>query len=231
MTTEQFTISRRPGWSWMAEIKVEMECDPTTPRPVKLGLAVKIAVASRAILTGADLTGADLMGADLAGAVLTGAVLTRADLTGADLTDANLTRANLTRANLTGADLTGANLRGADLAGAVLTSSGTMSMHCALAGIPGAVVYRANPLTYAMGRILVSVPFLGIANLLLDRAMYPEYLQGDARPERLAAELDSCMDDPDRRARTLADAERLREVLGRPEAGSVSDWIARQIAG
>ena len=117
------------------------------------------------------------------------------------------------------------------LAGAVLTSSGTMSMHCALAGIPGAVVYRANPLTYAMVRILVSVPFLGIANLLLDRAMYPEYLQGDARPERLAAELDSCMDDPDRRSRTLTDAERLREVLGRPEAGSVSDWIARQIAG
>jgi lipid-A-disaccharide synthase len=36
-------------------------------------------------------------------------------------------------------------------ASAVLTSSGTMSMQCALAGIPGAIAYRANPFTYLLG--------------------------------------------------------------------------------
>ncbi|HYP17477.1 MAG TPA: lipid-A-disaccharide synthase, partial [Opitutus sp.] len=59
-------------------------------------------------------------------------------------------------------------------ASAVLTSSGTMSMHCALAGIPGAVTYRTDPLTYFLGRMLVKVKFIGIANLLLDEPMYPE---------------------------------------------------------
>jgi lipid-A-disaccharide synthase len=58
-------------------------------------------------------------------------------------------------------------------ASSVLTSSGTMSMHCALAAIPGAIAYRANPLTYALGRMLVRVPYLGIANLLLGEPMYP----------------------------------------------------------
>jgi len=53
-------------------------------------------------------------------------------------------------------------------AAAVLTSSGTMSMRCALAGIPGAIAYRTNPLTYFMARRLVKVPFIGIANLLLN---------------------------------------------------------------
>ena len=114
-------------------------------------------------------------------------------------------------------------------AGAVLTSSGTMSMHCALAGIPGAIVYRANPLTYVIGRALVRVSFLGIANLLLDRAMYPEYLQGDAKPERLAEELARCTDDPERREKTRLDAQSLRTVLGRPLAGSVSDWLSREL--
>ena len=67
-------------------------------------------------------------------------------------------------------------------ASAVLTSSGTMSMQCALAGIPGAIAYRANPLTYLMGRRLVKVPYIGIANLLLNEPMYPEYIQGAANP-------------------------------------------------
>ena len=56
-------------------------------------------------------------------------------------------------------------------AAAVLTSSGTMSMHCALAGIPGVVTYRADPLTYLIGRMLVKVEYLGIANLLLKLPM------------------------------------------------------------
>ena len=57
-----------------------------------------------------------------------------------------------------------------------------MSMHCALAGIPGAIVYRTDPLTYLAGRWLVRVPYLGIANILLGEPMYPEYIQGASSP-------------------------------------------------
>jgi len=71
-------------------------------------------------------------------------------------------------------------------AAAVLTSSGTMSLHCALAGIPGAIVYRAHPLTAWIGRRLIRVRWLGIANLVLDRTLYPEFLQEEAKPGVLA---------------------------------------------
>ena len=114
-------------------------------------------------------------------------------------------------------------------ASAVLTSSGTMSMHCALAGIPGAVVYRANPLTYLMGRWLVKVPYLGIANLLLKEAMYPEYIQGTATAEALARELKACVDDPVRRERTAAKAGHLRALLKQPASGTAADWVLRWI--
>ena len=70
-------------------------------------------------------------------------------------------------------------------ASCVLTSSGTMSLNCALAGVPGAIVYRIHPLTFLLGKMLVRVPYIGIANILLDRALYPEYIQGAARPEAL----------------------------------------------
>ncbi len=114
-------------------------------------------------------------------------------------------------------------------ASAVLTSSGTMSMHCALAAIPGAVVYRANPLTYILGRMLVKIEYLGIANLLLKEPMYPEYIQGAATPKALAAELTDCLANIDRLIRTQSQAERLRASLRRPANGTAADWVARHL--
>src|SRR5690606_40316607 len=44
---------------------------------------------------------------------------------------------------------------------------------------------------YFIGRRVVKVPFLGIANLLLPESPpYPEFIQGAARPETLARELE-----------------------------------------
>ncbi|MBI5769732.1 MAG: lipid-A-disaccharide synthase [Verrucomicrobia bacterium] len=120
-------------------------------------------------------------------------------------------------------------------ASAVLTSSGTMSMHCALAGIPGAVAYRANPLTYLLGRLLVQVEHLGIANLLLGEPMYPEYIQGAATAAALAAELRACTGDGARRERTAMLATKLSALLAQPAqstnpgqaGGTAADWVAR----
>jgi lipid-A-disaccharide synthase len=114
-------------------------------------------------------------------------------------------------------------------AAAVLTASGTMSLHCALAGIPGAIAYRIDPLTYWIGRWLVQVPYLGIANLLLGEPMYPEYIQGAATPAALAAELHLCLADPARVGRTQAQAARLRALLSQPAGRTPGEWLARQL--
>lgn len=113
-------------------------------------------------------------------------------------------------------------------ASAVLTSSGTMSLHCALAGLPGAIVYRANALTYLLGRWLVKIPYLGINNLLLREPMYPEYLQGASRAEALAAELRDCLENPARLEATMKAAERLRSILRQPAAGTPAQWLFRR---
>ena len=114
-------------------------------------------------------------------------------------------------------------------ASAVLTSSGTMSLHCALAGIPGAVTYRADPLFYWLGRLLVRVKYIGIANLLLGEVMYPELIQGAATPAALAAELRAATADPARRQHTAEQAARLRALLAQPAKGTAADWLARML--
>ena len=114
-------------------------------------------------------------------------------------------------------------------ASAVLTSSGTMSLHCALAGIPGAVVYKTKTLTYWLGRMLVSVEHIGMANLLLKEPMYPEFIQGAATPKALARQLRDCTSAAERLARTQAQAAKLRALLARPAKGPAADWLARQL--
>lgn len=114
-------------------------------------------------------------------------------------------------------------------AAAVLTSSGTMSLHCALAGIPGAVVYRTNALTYLMARWLVKIDYIGIANLLLKEPMYPEFIQDAATPAALAAQLRECLQSPARRERTQAQLGRLRALLAQPADGTAADWVGRQL--
>jgi lipid-A-disaccharide synthase len=114
----------------------------------------------------------------------------------------------------------------------VLTSSGTMSLSCALAGIPGAIVYRANPITYIVGRSVVKVPYLGIANLLLGESAWPEFIQGDAQPAALAKRLLEC-EAPAAREQALANAAKLRQLLGEPAAAAdaAAKWLDDKVFG
>ncbi len=107
---------------------------------------------------------------------------------------------------------------------AVLTSSGTMSLQCALAGIPGTIVYRAHPFTYWMGRSFVKIPYLGIANLLLDRPFYPEYIQGAASPEKLTERIRQMLL-PEAVEETRRGAEELTRILSRNRFLDPAAWV------
>jgi hypothetical protein len=78
----------RNRFSGAVQFTAEIECGENTSTSVKLGLAVRWAIKSRADLSGANLSGAHLSGADLSGADLS-----RAHLSGADLSRAYLSRA------------------------------------------------------------------------------------------------------------------------------------------
>ena len=125
-----------------------------------------------------------------------------------------------------GVDLRPVN-EGPIAASAALVSSGTMSLTVALAGIPGAVVYRANPLTWAWGRRMIrgKVEHLGMANLLLQREAWPEYLQSDCEPEALAERLKVCLQDSEIGASAAKDAKALYAILSAKPGSTPVDWV------
>jgi lipid-A-disaccharide synthase len=104
----------------------------------------------------------------------------------------------------------------------VLVASGTATVEGLLANVPMVVVYRVHPLTFWLARRLVKVPWVAMANLVSDdgsgASTVPELLQGDATPERIAAEAAAYLDDAARAARTRARLARGLEELGPPGA-------------
>ncbi len=116
-------------------------------------------------------------------------------------------------------------------ASAVLMSSGTMSLACALSAIPGAIAYRLNPMSYWLGRILVKIEYIGIANLLLKRPLHPEYIQNVATPKNLSAELLRALDDPRAAEEAAQGAIELSELLHAGSDASAARWLARGLQG
>lgn len=80
-------------------------------------------------------------------------------------------------------------------AGAALTKSGTSTLELALAGVPMAVTYRVNPVTAFLARRLIRVPFVAMVNLLAGRAVVPELLQENCRPDVLARAVQTLFED------------------------------------
>ena len=114
---------------------------------------------------------------------------------------------------------------------AVMMSSGTMSLACSLEGIPGAIVYKANPITYIVGRSLVKIKYLSIANILLDKPAWREFIQFDASARKLAKYMQRCACDPSERGRFLSYAEKLRSLLHSPKDMGAADWLIKRLEG
>jgi len=96
----------------------------------------------------------------------------------------------------------------------VLCASGSATLETALLERPMVVSYRLSPVTWAVARLLVRVPFVAMPNLILGRRAVPELLQHEATAGRMAAEARSILLDPERATRMRADLASLRGLLG-----------------
>ena len=95
-------------------------------------------------------------------------------------------------------------------ADAVLAKSGTTTLEAALADTPMAVAYRVHRLTGWIARRVMRVPWIALPNLIANRSVVEELVQGDVNPERLAAAVAPLLDPTN--PVTLAQREGLAEV-------------------
>jgi lipid-A-disaccharide synthase len=97
---------------------------------------------------------------------------------------------------------------------ALIAASGTVTLEAAILGVPMQVVYKLSPLTFALAKRLVRVPFSALPNLLAGREIVPEHLQERAAPQQLAETALRLLTDAAARQAQQRDLERVRHLLG-----------------
>lgn len=100
-------------------------------------------------------------------------------------------------------------------ADAAVVASGTATLEAALLGCPLVIAYKVAPLTFWIARRLVEVKFIGMPNIILERALFPELIQAAVTPEAIAA---AVRDVHARRAEITTALIELRGRLGTPGA-------------
>jgi lipid-A-disaccharide synthase len=106
---------------------------------------------------------------------------------------------------------TDAVLASADVA---LTASGTATVQTALHDTPMVIVYRLSPMTYRIGRRLVTLDTIGMVNLIAGRKIVPEFVHDAFTPDAVAREAVAMLTDRDRAATIRAGLARVRQQLG-----------------
>ncbi|MBC7745504.1 MAG: lipid-A-disaccharide synthase [Flavobacterium sp.] len=101
---------------------------------------------------------------------------------------------------------------------AAVVASGTATLETALLNVPQVVVYKGNPVSIAIARLLVKIKFISLVNLVMDRETVKELIQGDCVPVKIETELNNLLHDPLYRTKMLIDYDELGNIMG--EAGA-----------
>jgi lipid-A-disaccharide synthase len=100
----------------------------------------------------------------------------------------------------------------------VVTASGTATVQTALHGKPMVIVYRVSPLTYAIGKRVITLPHYGMVNLVSGRGIVTELIQDDCTPERVSDETRLLLTDHARASVMRSDLNEVVRRLGGPGA-------------
>ncbi|GAB4241549.1 MAG: lipid-A-disaccharide synthase [Acidobacteriota bacterium] len=101
---------------------------------------------------------------------------------------------------------------------AAVVKSGTATLETMLAGVPFAMVYRLGWLSWALLRPLVRRQSFCLANLVAGEEIAPEFVQWNARGDRIGRWLDELLARPEAAARIQARMAAAAERLGRGDA-------------
>jgi lipid-A-disaccharide synthase len=100
----------------------------------------------------------------------------------------------------------------------VITASGTATLEAAIMNTPMVIVYKVSFLSYLVGRLLVKVKHIGLVNLIAEKTIVPELIQGRASPVNIFNEASRMLENPSLLWTIKGELERVKEKLGTPGA-------------
>ena len=96
---------------------------------------------------------------------------------------------------------------------AALVTSGTATLETALFKVPQVVCYKANAISYQIAKRIITLKYISLVNLIMDREVVTELIQGDLNKNRLKKELTTILES-EKRERLFLDYYELEKQLG-----------------
>lgn len=103
------------------------------------------------------------------------------------------------------------------IAHAACVTSGTATLETALFDVPEVVCYKANAISYQIAKRVVKVKYISLVNLIADREIVKELIQGDLNEMQMKSELAKLLEGK-QREKMLSDFVILKKLLGGPGA-------------
>lgn len=107
---------------------------------------------------------------------------------------------------------------------AIVSCSGTVTLEIALLNAPMCLVYKISWLSYQIMSRLITIPHIGLANIVANKLIVKELLQDDATPQNIATEMFQLLEDESYRTQVISDLSKVRENLG---AGGGAEKMAK----
>lgn len=99
------------------------------------------------------------------------------------------------------------------VAKAALVTSGTATLETALFKVPEVVCYKGSWISYQIAKRIITLKYISLVNLIMDREVVTELIQNDFNKKRIKKELSKLLE-PTTREKILEDYELLEEKLG-----------------
>jgi len=106
-----------------------------------------------------------------------------------------------------------------------IIKSGTSTLEAALFGLPMVIVYRTNALTYFIGKKLVTLRSIGLANIIAGETVVPELIQNAVNTKNILNECSNFLSDVSFYKSVSEKLKSLKDVLGNKHASKTAAEI------
>lgn len=96
---------------------------------------------------------------------------------------------------------------------AALVTSGTATLETALFKVPEVVCYKGSWVSYQIAKRIINLKYISLVNLIMDKPVVTELIQGDFNSKRLKQELHNILQ-PEKRQQLFMEYFELEKILG-----------------
>ncbi|RYY84527.1 MAG: lipid-A-disaccharide synthase [Chitinophagaceae bacterium] len=112
---------------------------------------------------------------------------------------------------------------------AALVTSGTATLETALFGVPQVVCYKGSSISYQIAKRLVKIKYISLVNLIMDKPVVTELIQGECNAKNVERELRLILFDEQKKAQVKDDYYSLKQLL--QQDGNASEKAAQAVLG